>query len=415
MENGAYAKRRKRIYDPLREEGIFTWDEMYGQEYALADIHPVSEAFRREIADVTERLGRIFAKTVEVVQVSGDELLAELGIPKAARRAVRLSVWPGIPTLIGRFDFARTPRGLKMLEFNSDTPTAVVEAFYVNGRVCGEFGMEDPNRKMDESIRDAFRELVGRYREKGFRTGEIVFSSLDWHEEDRGTTRFLLSRSGLDARYVPLSDVAVKGDRLYARGENGAWRVVDVWYRLHPIEILAEDEDDDGYPTGSHILHLVAGHKLALINPPGALIAQSKALQALIWNLYEAGFFYTEDERETIAAHMLPTFLENVFHGNRPYARKPFFGREGGAVTLYGAEGELLAKDVEGHYWDQPMIFQELAELETVEVETLRGRICGKLLWGSFLVGGRASAVVARVDREITGNLSHFLPVGIHS
>ena len=56
------------MYDPLRAEGIFTWDVMYGAEYALATIHPIAKSFRQEIAEATEALGEIFAKTVAVVR-----------------------------------------------------------------------------------------------------------------------------------------------------------------------------------------------------------------------------------------------------------------------------------------------------------------------------------------------------------
>jgi glutathionylspermidine synthase len=45
-------------------------------------------------------------------------------------------------TVIGRFDFARMPQGLNLLDFNSDMPTGVVEAYLVNGKVCVALGME---------------------------------------------------------------------------------------------------------------------------------------------------------------------------------------------------------------------------------------------------------------------------------
>ncbi|WP_124728406.1 glutathionylspermidine synthase family protein [Staphylospora marina] len=413
-KTGEYQRLRHEIYESLRQEGVFTWDWMYGKEYALADLCLISPEFRAEIADVTERLGRIFARTMEVVQKAGDELLAELGIPEAARPAVRMSVCAEMPTLVGRFDFARTPRGLKMLEFNSDTPTCLVEGFHVNGVVCGKFGVENPNHGMREHIRDAFATMVREYRRLGFASDSIVFSSLGRHEEDRGTTRYLLDASGLDGRFVPLEELSYCQGRLHAR-DGDDWRPVDVWYRLHPIELMVKDRDKDGFPTGIRILELTVSRRLAMINPPSALISQTKALQALIWNLAESDLFFTDEERQTIRDHMLPTYLDNVFHGKRPYVSKPVFGREGGGVRLYDSTGGVIAQDGGTLYWDQPMVYQELAELEWVEVETLQGTVRGKQLWGSFLIGGRASAIVSRVDQEITGNDSLFLPVGIRS
>ncbi|WP_229537391.1 glutathionylspermidine synthase family protein, partial [Pelosinus baikalensis] len=70
---------------------------------------------RQELAYATERLGTIFTKMIAAVQQGNDVLLRELGIPSQMFGAVRLPMMRAIPTLIGRFDFARTAEGLKML------------------------------------------------------------------------------------------------------------------------------------------------------------------------------------------------------------------------------------------------------------------------------------------------------------
>ena len=71
-----YARRREEIYGPLRRQGVFTWDAMYGEEYALASVLPISGAFRAELKRASEELGQIFAKTATVVMQAGDELPA---------------------------------------------------------------------------------------------------------------------------------------------------------------------------------------------------------------------------------------------------------------------------------------------------------------------------------------------------
>ncbi|MGF7087437.1 glutathionylspermidine synthase [Kroppenstedtia sanguinis] len=407
----AYPERRKRWYDLIRQEGIFTWDWYYGEEYALADLHPIPLEFRTELAIATEALGHVFARVAEVTRRGEESLFAELGLPRETWQAVRVTLDPKYPTVIGRFDFARTPEGLKMLEFNSDTPTGVVEAFYVNGKICELGGMEDPNAGMDQQIRQAFSTSICSYRKRGFSCDRIFFSALGWHEEDAGTTRYLMEKSALPARFVPLEDLRVTPDRLTARWE-GEEIPVDVLYRLHALEILAGDTDEDGYPTGAHMLDQVAQGNLLLINPPSALLSQTKAMQALLWNLYEENRFLTPEEREIVATYMLPTYLENRFLGKEPYVVKPIFGREGGAVRLCDAQGRVEHQDSDLLYADQPMIYQKRVELEPVEIETLKGPFQGHLLWGSFLIEGKSSAILARVDGPITGNLSYFLPVG---
>ena len=93
--------------------------------------------------------------------------------------------------------------------------------------------------------------------------------------------------------------------------------------------------------------------------------------------------------------------------------QKPIFGREGDSVTLYDGQGMPIASNSEQRYRKQLMVYQEKVDLEIVGVPTLKGQLQGKLLWGSFLLDGKASAIVARVDQEITGDMSYYLPVGI--
>lgn len=405
-----YTVLREEFYGSLRS--VFPWDWLDGMEYALAEVYPLEPQLRQELAFATGALGEIYAKTVRSTQFGSDELLLELGIPQEALNAVRTSVLPELATLIGRFDFAQTQEGLKMLEFNADTPTSVVEAFYVNGMACQYFGFQDPNQGMELDIQTAFLQAIKRYQELGFPTESVVFSSLGWHEEDKGTTQYLLEHSGLKGRFIPLDALRVYEDRLWAFQENEIFPI-DVLYRLHALEKLAGEKDEtDGYPTGAHVLDMIARGKLAIINPPSGFIAQTKAFQALIWGLHKSNAFFSADEQRIIEKYMLPTYLENRFLHQEPYVSKPIYGREGGAVSIHNAAGEVIEADKDELYWEQPMIYQKYAEMKEVECQTVNGPYRGRLLWGSFLIGGRASAIAARIGQRITGNASFFLPVG---
>ncbi|WP_248926423.1 glutathionylspermidine synthase family protein [Paenibacillus hamazuiensis] len=410
-----YRLAREAIYGPLREEGVFTWDTMYDEEYALAGLHRVSRETVRDIRLAAERLGAVIARTVDIVQQADDALLLELGIPQQALAACRVRLEGGQTTVVGRFDFAVTERGVKMLEFNSDTPTGIVEAFHVNERVCAYYGAENPNAGMNGMICDAFQAEAAKYRELGWAAERIAFSALDWHEEDAGTAKYLLAQSGLQGSFVPLAELRVYEDLLQAPGEDGRLAPVDLLYRLHALEKLAEECDEDGYPTGAHVLDLIARRRLAIINPPSAFVAQTKALQALIWNLHENGQFYTEDEHAAIRDHMLPTYLESGPLAGKRYVRKPIFGREGGGIIIAETDGRIIAKDAEPHYWEQPAVYQEYVELPAGEAETLRGTYRGRLLWGCFYIGGKPSAIIARMGGPITNNLSYYVPAGFSS
>jgi glutathionylspermidine synthase len=162
-----YALRREKIYAPLKQEGIFTWDCMYGEEYALADIHRIDRSLHRRMLEAAEGLAQVYARTVQIVQQADEALLEELGLPPQVFAAARLSMDALLPTIIGRFDFAINGTDIKMLEFNSDTPTGIVEAFHVNASVCAAYGIDDPNEGCALRLKMAFAHAVAAYRAAG--------------------------------------------------------------------------------------------------------------------------------------------------------------------------------------------------------------------------------------------------------
>ncbi|MDF2565039.1 MAG: glutathionylspermidine synthase [Massilibacillus sp.] len=405
----SYLKRREEIYRPLRDNGIFNWDYMYNSEYALASIYAVSQENKAELAYAAERLGKIFTKAIEIVQIADRQLFLELGIPELTIAAARRVVIPEIPTLIGRFDFTKTNQGWKMLEFNSDTPGGIVEAYYANGKVCDYYGLCDPNKGLESEITNAFQTIIKRYASLGYDTHKIVFSALDWHAEDAGTARYLMNCAKVNACFAPLKNLRLYKDKLWVLMDN-ALEPIDVLYRLHPLGLLSGEKDTDDFPTGAFVLKLIEEGKLAIINPPSAIIAQTKALQVLIWNLHEMQEFFTEEEHEIIDTYMLPTYMENRFLTKCPYVTKPVLGREGNGIGLYNEDG-VLTENTSNHFVDQGSIYQKKVDLEVAEVETLKGVYRGYLLWGAFLLNGKASAIDLRIGGRITDDMAYFLPI----
>lgn len=416
MSDNEYRRIRREIYQPIREEKIFHWDiDPYDQnEYGLATIYEVSEAFLLELKEATEQMGAIFNRMILAVQKEPNELFNQLGLPKETWNIVRLIVDEMIPTLLGRFDFAYTKEGFKLLEFNSDTPVCFVEAYYVNKKICDYYGWENPNERMVDHIKVAFHRMVEVYQQQGYLTKNIFFTSATQDHVDTGNTQFLMNASGLEARFAPLDQLVLKKDKLYVRDHQGD-QPIDVWFRLYAMEYLALDKVENDFPFGKYILHLMSEGKLASINPPSSFIAQTKALQALIWQLFEDKEFFTEREQEAIERYMLPTYLDNRFLlGKKSYVEKPILGRFGGGITIYNQDGTIHDRDIGAKYWQQTMVYQEKVELETVETTTLLGDYRGKLVWGSFLIDGKASAITTRLSETITqDDMCYFLPIGI--
>lgn len=396
------------VYGPTRE--WCTWDRMYGKEYMVPALTVFSRELVQQVAEVTQRAYRLFMKVTSFVQETMPDsyLVHQLGIPEPLCPLVRERV----PLLgITRFDLALTENGMYLLEYNADTPTGVVETAYVAESVIRRFSSwQNPSSQMNALIRDVHHKLIQSYRQMGF-TGPIVFSASGGHEEDRGTVEYTQQVTGVPSRFVPLENLRVHEDGLYANGEK-----VSIWFRLYPWEHLPFDQDKDGFPTGIHLLHLLRRGELAAVSPPSAIIPQSKGLQALIWDLAELRHpLLNEEELSFIRTHMLPSsFDDSRFRESGvPYVSKPFFGREGGAVSLYDGEGRVEATDKEEHYWEQPMLYQKRVQLPMTVLPTEEGLFQGRLLIGAFCIGGQFAGILPRIGGEITGNLAYFCPAAV--
>jgi glutathionylspermidine synthase len=102
--------------------------------------------------------------------------------------------------------------------------------------------------------------------------------------------------------------------------------------------------------------------------------------------------------------------MENRFLTKCPYVTKPVLGREGNGIGLYNEDG-VLTENTSNHFVDQGSIYQKKVDLEVAEVETLKGVYRGYLLWGAFLLNGKASAIDLRIGERITDDMAYFLPI----
>ena len=404
--------KREKFYAPLRET---FWPELYNQEYALFDVYLLSQHEVDEIRLVSERVGKLFAKTAEMLRKAKPQTLWELDFPEETYNYIRMKTI--VPeSVIARIDLAKTPEGYKVLELNSDTPTFINECFHINGLVCKELGVRDPNQGQEfelaqairKAIRDSFQFIGG--------TGEphVVFTSHSDHLEDSLTTEYLKKLSGLGkATYCPLGDLKVDDKGLYDALE----RRIDVLYRqTYPIEHLIHDCDKEtGINIGQILLDHIVDKKIAVVNPPSAFLLQSKGIQVVIWGLHEQGLFFTNEEHRWIEDYMLPTYFENdwFIEDEIPFVKKPCFGREGDTIEIFQGDGQLFYADKQRSYTDSAPIFQKFVELPKAIVRTVEGEKEVHLLTGCFLVNGKASAVGIRAGNIITDNSSYYLPVGI--
>ncbi|WP_078434776.1 glutathionylspermidine synthase family protein [Metabacillus halosaccharovorans] len=403
--------KRKKAYGAID----FFWQDLYDSEYALYDIAYLSHQEVADIRQATNRIGSIFFKTGHLLRSLPDETLLQLDIPQKILPFIRHRALP-IESVISRIDLVQTNEGLKVLELNSDTPTFEKEVFLVNGLMCKEFGVRDPNagfaEKLGSGMRKALAEVLHRGKFKGEPT--IVFTSHDDHEEDKYTTHYLKEVANVEAKYVPLHNLTIeKGVGLFDDKGNK----IDILYRqTYPVEHLIEDVGNEaGDPIGIQLLELVCSNKLIMLNPISSFLLQSKAVQSVIWGMMELDHpFYTNNEKQWIKQYFLPTYLEDeaFVTNNWKYVKKPSFGREGDTVSVFQGKRKLY-EDQHKTYEESLPVYQKYVELPTKMIKTVDGYKEAKLLIGSFLINGQASGIGLRAGNQITDNNAYFLPVGI--
>lgn len=402
------------MYDNQRQQFYATianfWADLYGEEYALYDVAPISEQQVDEIRTVTARVGHIFFKMALLLKQVPNETLHYMGFPEPTWQFIRHQTT--LPqSVIARLDFIASGDSYKCIELNADTPTFIKELFMVNGEVCRELQFENPNDGLQKQLFEAVRQAVAKSTTQP--NPYVVFTAHADNIEDANTVKYL-QQAVAGAVFIPLHELQIEKD-------NGLFdshgRKIDVLYRqTFPVELIVDEVNEQQEPIGLWLLDLVMQRQLAIINPPSAFLLQNKAVQAVIWGLHEEAHpFFTQQEHDWIQRYFVATYLEEApfLQQNIPYVQKPIFGREGDTVRIFDGCGQLQHAEQQQSYRHFASVYQQYIEHPQLTFNSVNGQQTGSMLVGSFLVNGQASAFGYRVGARITNNLSYFLPVGI--
>jgi glutathionylspermidine synthase len=273
-------------------------------------------------------------------------------------------------------DLAWTGQGPpKLLEYNADTPTALIEAAVVQWDWLQEV---EPGADQFNSLHER---LVAGWKDltPWLRAGPVHFAC-GGLAEDVLTTTYLqdtAAQAGLRTCFVRIEEIGWDGRRFVDVRDQP----ILTCFKLYPWEWMAAEE------FGARALD----GDTSWIEPPWKLIASNKAFLALL------------HDRNPGHPNLLRAVLDEPAPGMRSYARKPIFGREGSGVTLVRA-GEVLAEGVTGEYGQEGHVFQELFDFG--------GGFDGRTpVIGSWLVQGQPAGIGIRESATpITGNTSQFLP-----
>jgi glutathionylspermidine synthase len=408
-----YRRRRERFFG------------RYGHQWptTLADPFDLLEVYRLEQSDIAmlrsaaAGLASLYAKVAKLVKAASDHGLSELGVPPQFWRIIR----NGLPSMhdcvLGRFDFARTRTGYKMLEFNSDGAGLVVEAFSVNRAACREEDCSDPNEGCEAMLReDLYQGLRAglAYVGKSEHEANLVVACAGSFERDVAEAVYLSKvLEPFPVQFALLDKLSVDTQGLY--DPNG--RQIDVLFKKCNLKIVHTAKvtnrgNGSLTPLGPFLHDHIESRRLALINPPAACLLENKAVQAVIWNLFETDRYFDANERHVIATYMLPTYLDHPL-GQGRYVLKPVYGAEGDSIQVLDGKAHAVCKSASSTYSGKPAVYQQHVKLPQEELMTEYGPRILHLVTSCFVVAGKPSAICMRAGDAITNEMAWVVPLGV--
>jgi glutathionylspermidine synthase len=339
-------------------DGVY-WDESAAYELTLAQVETLEDASE----DLHQRYLAAVAWVIE------NQHFEPFDLPAHAIALITDSWHRQDPALYGRFDFSWNGHGApKLLEYNADTPTSLLEASVVQW-----YWLRDVLPEADQ-FNSIHEKLIARWKEiaQGQR---MHFAAIDGHEEDTGNARYMQDvahQAGVQTSYLPIEAIGFDGQGFV----DLDGQPINRCFKLYPWEWLLQDEFSE---------HL-ASSALRFQEPAWKMLMSSKAMLPILWQLNPEH----------------PNLLAASFAEDLPgrYVRKPLYSREGQNIRIVAGEH---SQESDGPHADGRFIYQAYAPLARFADSYT--------VLGSWMVGDKAAGLGIREDASpITRDSSRFLP-----
>ena len=351
---------------------LFYNDDCYYNESAAY------EFTHAEISLIETATAEIHAMCLQVVEhIITHKLWDEFFIPREYAGLIEWSWRNNQPSFYGRFDLAFRDGQVKLLEFNADTPTLLLESSVIQWH-----WLQDYDKSLDQfnSIHDA---LVAHIRSCSPRLlpGTLFCSAHD-NMEDFMTVKYMqdaAAQAGLHTDFLYIDQIGINHADQFTDDKG---HLIKNIFKIYPYEWMFDE------PFGKYLLS--NRDSCYWIEPPYKAILSNKMMLKYIYQLFPH------------SPYILPCFTAaDSASPLSSYARKPIFSREGENVSLV-VEGQTL-EETTGEYGDEGYIHQQYFELPQFD---------GKHpIIGSWVIGGKPCGIGIRESSgRITNVTSSFCP-----
>ncbi len=345
-------------------DGGIYWDESACYRFTSGEVDTLEEA--------TEELQRLCLEAVE--QVIRRDLFDRLAIPREFVPLVARSWEMKEPSLYGRFDLSCNGSAPpKLLEYNADTPTSLLEASVIQW-----FWLKDMFPEADQ-FNSIHEKLIDFWRSWPYlRNGPIHFACAGESAEDLGNTGYLMDtalQGGMEVVRLFIEEVG--WDSTLRRFVDLDGAPIQTLFKLYPWEWMVREE------FGKYLSEV----PMRILEPPWKMILSNKGILPILWELFEGH------------PNLLPaSFTRDGIAGD--CVRKPLLSREGGNITISGRDGTV---ETPGSYGEEGWIYQAYSPLPCFDGN--------HAVIGSWIIGGAAAGIGIREDTgPVTTNNSRFIP-----
>jgi glutathionylspermidine amidase/synthetase len=351
----------------------------------------ISETAHGELRRATNELHAVFLHATEYV-LRDDTLLERFNIPKV--------LWPRIhqswnnrrnQMITGRFDFAMTPQGLKVYEYNCDSASCHMDAGKVQGKWAEHFGCDvgrDPGAQLLADLAEAWKDSE---------VDDVLHILIDDDPEEIYHALFMneaLRSAGVESRILEGVEGLAwtdDGDVVDPFGTPIRW-VWKTWAWETALDQIREECEEDeeklaNYRPGEkrngppRLVDVLLRPEVMVFEPLWTLIPSNKAILPIIWQLFA-------NQRYLLKAAFELT--DEIRAGG--YVQKPIVGRCGANISLFDANDRVI-EETGGNFESRYQVFQELFPLPVIEGNYVQ--LC------TFSAGGTYAGSCVRIDPSI--------------
>lgn len=361
---------RKDWQTKVESQGFFF--HSLGTSYWNENAH--YEFTEKEISKLERATNELHMMCLEAVDhVISHDRFAELSIPvKCVDQIIRSWRYHDL-SIYGRFDLAFDGGGEpKLLEYNADTPTSLLEASVIQWR-----WLKDTHPHLDQ-FNSIHERLVLKWRYARLGKRLVHFASVGNSDEDICTVEYLMDtaiEAGLVTRFIPIEEIGWQQEIGKFVDQHG--QPIELLFKLYPWEFMHEEQFGKFLRPDPWIV----------FEPVWKMILSNKGILSILWELFPGH------------PNLLPAYHSPEKLGSK-FVKKPLLSREGANIEIVLGTEQIASN---GKYGKEGHIFQEYSPLPVFDEK--------HAVIGSWVIDGLAAGIGIREDfGPITCNTSNFVP-----